>query len=70
LAIWSYRCPAGHETEVIDITNKSRVPSIPCTTCGATAVRVLAPVAWRWGTRKESAISAAIGRARKVKPDP
>jgi hypothetical protein len=67
--IWEFRCQGGHLTEVLDVSNKSRLPSIPCPVCGTRADKVLSRVHVRLGAdpvTRESPISQAIHRVRQA----
>ena len=71
MPIFEYQCPAGHVSEVIDISNKARVPTITCA-CGATAARIPSVVSWTLGSGakdSESPMSRAITRARQAERD-
>jgi predicted nucleic acid-binding Zn ribbon protein len=69
LPIFEYKCPSGHLSEVIDVSNKSRLPNIVCPWCGDRADKVLSRVHVQSGLRlSESTVSRAIARvqARKL----
>lgn len=68
MPIFEYKCPAGHLSEIIDISNKSRVPSIPCPTCGETADRVLVSrTNWQIGSGEQSGESFVSQGIRRIK---
>ncbi|HZO76768.1 MAG TPA: zinc ribbon domain-containing protein [Solirubrobacteraceae bacterium] len=39
MALYEYRCPAGHSTEVFH--RMGETPAVQCVVCGATAQRVM-----------------------------
>jgi putative FmdB family regulatory protein len=41
MALYEYRCPAGHRMEVF--RRMEETPAVRCETCGARAERVLSP---------------------------
>jgi hypothetical protein len=63
--IFEYVCPLGHVSEVIDVSSKSRLPSLACPACGAKADKVVSVTHWQRGDpAKPSLVSQAIDRVR------
>ncbi len=64
MALYEYRCPAGHSTEVFHRMEES--PAVRCEVCGVAAVRVLsAPM-----IHTQYYFSPQVHGARRPRPRP